>query len=121
MPVAVHSPDQYARHPSAPIHPPPRAPLGVHEEAQLLYEATVRGLADVASGRKRPSEVVKTGCSIDLDEAYFEFPHDPDEIHAEDFIGIVMGLRDVDAGRTVPDEVVSAQFAEYSRRLMEKS
>lgn len=105
--------------PVAPVEAVEHYALSVEEEAQILYEATIRGLADVAAGRKLPSEVVKTGCSVDLNEAYFEFPHDPSEIHVEEFVGILLGLRDADAGRTVPDEVVSAQFAEYRRRLLD--
>ena len=105
--------------PSEPVEPKEHYTLSVEEEAQSLYDATLRGLADVAAGRKLPSEVVKTGCSVDLNEAYFEFPHDPSEIHVDEFVGILLGLRDADAGRTVPDEVVSAQFAEYRRRLLD--
>lgn len=94
--------------------------LSVEEEAQILYDATIRGLADVAAGRKLPSEVVKTGCSIDLNEAYFEFPHDPSEIHVDEFVGILMGLRDADAGRTVPDEVVSAEADAWRRSVLKR-
>jgi len=89
-------------------------------EAQILYEATIRGIADVASGRKLPSEVVKTGCSIDLNEEYFERPQDPSEVDVEDFVAILMGLKDIEEGRTVSDEEVSAQFDEYCRALREK-
>ena len=131
MQIVDQSADLVAR--QAPVHAIPSTPsessepveavehyaLSVEEEAQILYEATIRGLADVAAGRKLPSEVVKTGCSVDLNEAYFEFPHDPSEIHVDEFVGILLGLRDADAGRTVPDEVVSAQFAEYRRRLLD--
>ncbi|MDN4576021.1 hypothetical protein DBB29_23730 [Pandoraea cepalis] len=118
----VHAIPSTPFEPSEPVEPVERIEhyaLSVEEEAQILYEATIRGLADVAAGRKLPSEVVKTGCSIDLNEAYFEFPHDPSEIHVDEFVGILLGLRDADAGRTVPDEVVSAQFAEYRRRLLD--
>ncbi|VVD65279.1 hypothetical protein [Pandoraea terrigena] len=134
MPIVDQGTDRFAR--QAPTHAIPATSftsftssksstssehyaLGVEEEAQILYDATIRGLADVAAGRKLPGEVVKTGCSIDLNPAYFESPHDPGEIHVDEFVGILMGLRDADAGRTVPDEVVSAQFAEYSRRLLD--
>ena len=96
-----------------------RDSLSVEDEAQILRDATIRGLADVAAGRKSPCEVVKTGCSIALNEAYFESPHDARDIHISEFVGILKGLRDADAGRTVPDEVVSAQFDGYCRRLLD--
>ncbi|OJY21306.1 hypothetical protein OYT13_01230 [Pandoraea sp. XJJ-1] len=109
--------------PSEPVEPVERIEhyaLSVEEEAQILYEATIRGLADVAAGRKLPSEVVKTGCSVDLNEAYFEFPHDPSEIHVDEFVGILLGLRDADAGRTVPDEVVSAEAEAWRRSVLKR-
>ena len=103
--------------PIPPLDISPEEEAEIRREAQILYEATIRGLADVAAGRKSPSEVVKTGCSIDLNPGYFETPHDPDELDVEEFFGLLMGQRDIDAGRTVPDEIVSAEFEEYSRRL----
>ncbi|MBN9114845.1 MAG: hypothetical protein J0I36_06020 [Pandoraea sp.] len=109
--------------PSEPVEPVERIEhyaLSVEEEAQILYEATIRGLADVAAGRKLPSEVVKTGCSVDLNEAYFEFPHDPSEIHVDEFVGILLRLRDADAGRTVPDEVVSAEAEAWRRSVLKR-
>lgn len=97
----------------SPCHPSP----AILAEAQILYEATIRGLADVASGRKLPCEVVKTGCSIDLNEEYFESPQDPSEVDVEDFVSLLMGLKDIEEGRTVPDEVVSTLFDERCREL----
>ncbi|VVD87246.1 hypothetical protein PAQ31011_01434 [Pandoraea aquatica] len=123
--VEQQSSDRFPRHQSAyepiPIPPldiSPEEEAEIRREAQMLYEATIRGLADVAAGRKLPSEVVKTGCSIDLNPGYFETPHDPDELDVEEFFGVLMGLRDIEAGRTVPDEIVSAEFEEYNRRLL---
>ncbi|MCI3207397.1 MULTISPECIES: hypothetical protein [Pandoraea] len=110
----------------APIPVPELYPLSAEEEAhirreaQMLYDATIRGLADVAAGRKLPSEVVKTGCSVDLNPEYFETPHDPDEIDVEEFFAVLMGLRDLEAGRVVPDEIVSAEADEWMRRLQEQ-
>jgi hypothetical protein len=118
MPIVDRTPDAAVRR--QPVHVVPSAHfLSVEEEAKILHDATIRALSDVAAGRKLPSEVLKTGCSIDLDEAYFESPHDPREMHLEDFVSVLKGLRDVEAGRTVPNEVVSAQFDEYCRRLLD--
>ncbi|MDR3400158.1 MAG: hypothetical protein P4M06_21660 [Pandoraea sp.] len=116
MQIVDQSPDTFVRRQLAHAVSS-RHNLSVEEEAKILYDATIRGLADVAAGRKLPSEVVTTECSVDLNEAYFESPHDPREIQADEFVGLLMGLRDAEAGRTVPDDVVSAQFADYSRRL----
>ncbi|UVA79794.1 hypothetical protein [Pandoraea commovens] len=109
-----------------PVPAPEIHPLSAEEEAQLwreaqiLHDATVQGLVDVASGRKLPSEVIKTGCSIDLNPEYFETPHDPDEIDVEEIFGVLMGLRDIEAGRTVPDEIVSAEAEAWVRMLEEE-
>jgi len=86
MQIVDQSPDTFVRRELAHAVSS-RHNLSVEEEAKILYDATIRGLADVAAGRKLPSEVVTTECSVDLNEAYFESPHDPREIQADEFVG----------------------------------